>query len=126
MPPNRLQHPENLVRFRKSDRLLTDYEFSEVFGSAHQPKNRQHGILNAGPFTVYRKANDGNPRLGLSIAKKIVRKAHDRNRIKRCVREFFRANCSKISGDIVIKLQQAPDSFSFESLTQPLQRLLKD
>ncbi|STO63775.1 ribonuclease P [Haemophilus parahaemolyticus] len=31
-----------------------------------------------------------NPRLGLTVAKKHLKRAHDRNRIKRIVRESFR------------------------------------
>ena len=37
-----------------------------------------------------RKNNLEHPRLGLTVAKKYLKRAHDRNRIKRLVRESFR------------------------------------
>ena len=40
---------------------------------------------------VLARENDANlPRLGLTVAKKHLKRAHDRNRIKRIVRESFR------------------------------------
>ena len=44
-----------------------------------------------------------NARLGLAIAKKHVKLAVDRNRIKRVIRESFRYNRQQISGlDLVV------------------------
>ena len=41
------------------------------------------------PFS-HAKNNLEHPRLGLTVAKKHLKRAHDRNRIKRLVRESFR------------------------------------
>jgi ribonuclease P protein component len=112
------------VKFRKSDRLLTDFEFTQVFRSAHRAEDRRETILNSGPYTLYIRNSD-RPRLGLSIGRKVVRRAHDRNRIKRCIREFFRLHRSTLKGDIVVKVQTQPSVFNFQSLTKPLNLLIK-
>lgn len=38
------------------------------------------------------------PRLGLAIAKKQIKRAHERNRVKRLLRECFRANTPCLAG----------------------------
>lgn len=69
--------------FKRDDRLLKAEEFQYVFADA-----RRFGNKN---LTLLVRQNDiGYPRLGLAIAKKNVRLAVDRNRIKRLMRESFR------------------------------------
>lgn len=42
---------------------------------------------------IYAKPNNFNyPRLGLIVAKKVARRAVERNKVKRLLREFFRIN----------------------------------
>ncbi len=52
----------------------------------------QQPVRAASPhLTVLVKCNDqSHPRLGLTIPKKAIKKAHDRNRVKRLIREHFR------------------------------------
>lgn len=77
-------------------RLTRGVEFQRVF----QQGKRLHAIgLNARAA-----ANDvGSPRLGMAIAKKALRRAHERNRIRRLVRESFRHHQSTLPAvDIVV------------------------
>lgn len=113
------------LKFKKSDRLLTDLEFSQVFEFSHRRKNRDESISNLGPYTVYLRRSESSARLGLSIGRKTVRRAHDRNRIKRCLREFFRTHRDNLTGDVVVKVQKAPLSYSFDALTKPLEIMLR-
>ncbi len=55
-------------------------------------------------MTVLARRNDGGlARVGLAISKKHVRRAVDRNRIKRVVRESFRLHLELLQGlDIVV------------------------
>ena len=38
------------------------------------------------------------PRLGLALAKKQIKRSHERNRVKRLLRESFRANTQRLAG----------------------------
>jgi len=70
--------------FGKARRLLTAKDYSRVFDGAQARASHRHLLLLA--------AENDRPghRLGLVIAKKNVRLAVQRNRIKRVAREFFR------------------------------------
>jgi ribonuclease P protein component len=70
--------------FGKSRRLLTAHDYSQVFENTDARASTQQVLLLA------RLNNGPEHRLGLVIAKKNVRLAVQRNRIKRVAREFFR------------------------------------
>lgn len=78
-------------------RLLTPSQFKTVFDGATRKVSGPYVLLLA-------KANTSDqPRLGLVIAKKSVRRAVDRNKIKRIARESFRLNKSELGNlDIVV------------------------
>ncbi|MES9887232.1 MAG: ribonuclease P protein component [Candidatus Sedimenticola sp. 20ELBAFRAG] len=84
------------ARFPRSARLLKPAEFSRVFD---RPKKSVDEF-----FTVLFRAGDlEEPRLGLAISKKNVRRAVDRNLIKRLIRESFRLHQHTLGGlDIVV------------------------
>lgn len=69
--------------FDKSRRLLKKSDFDYVFSNAKKRNTKEFTVL-------FRKNSLELSRLGMIISKKIVSKAHDRNRIKRLVRETFR------------------------------------
>ena len=71
-------------RFCGSRRLLNKADYSQVFENAQVKASHPQFLLLAKPNQ--RKTH----RLGLVIAKKNVRLAVERNRIKRVTREFFR------------------------------------
>lgn len=71
-------------RFGKSKRLLNAQDYSRVFDKPDARVSNKHLLLLG-------KLNDQREhRLGLVIAKKNVRLAVQRNRMKRVAREFFR------------------------------------
>ena len=52
-----------------------------------------------------------HPRLGLIVAGKVVRRAVGRNRVKRLLREVFRARQQDLVGlDLVVRLRRPPDA----------------
>lgn len=85
--------------FKKSQRLLAKIEFDRVFKNPLRLKT-------SGLVFLIRKNNLDHPRLGFALAKKQVRRAHDRNLIKRVVRESFRLNQNQLNSiDIVVVAQ---------------------
>ena len=111
------------TRFSKRVRLLKPADFSRVFKKAHRSSDRQLTILAA--------PNDlGYARIGLAISKKHARRAVDRNRIKRIVRESFRLNQAFLpAADFVVmakpQTKSTPSKVLFESLSVHWQRLAK-
>ncbi|MBK4775837.1 ribonuclease P protein component [Candidatus Pantoea edessiphila] len=79
----------NSFKFPKKLRLLKSSEFFFIF---REPK-----CIYSLQFNIFGRINKlQHPRIGLTIAKKYVRLAHERNRIKRLIRESFRLNQHKL------------------------------
>ena len=90
--------PEAGARFRRADRLLQPSEFSRVFTARR--------VIRGRFFAVHWNPNElGRPRLGLVVAKKLVRRAHQRNLVKRIARETFRLEKGRLPAcDLVVRL----------------------
>ncbi len=97
--------------FYKSLRLLTAGDYKAVFDKAtYKVSSRQVLILA-------NRSNRTEARLGLVIAKKNVRYAVQRNRIKRIIRESFRLNQNRLSGvDSVVLARQGLDKLDNQAL----------
>lgn len=81
--------------FSREERLLSAEQYQYVFANARRFGNPNFTLL-------VRENNLGYPRLGLAIAKKSVKFAVDRNRIKRLIRESFRQQKTQLpSIDII-------------------------
>ncbi|BCX83040.1 ribonuclease P protein component [Methylomarinovum caldicuralii] len=107
--------------FPKACRLLDAAEFEAVFAQSQVSSDRY--------FTVLMRANDkGHARLGLAIAKRKIRKATARNRLKRIIRESFRLNRPQLpAADFVVLAKPAAATAErdvlWESLARHWQRL---
>ena len=70
-------------------------------------------------------------RLGLVVGKRAVRRAHDRNRVKRVLRETFRSRRAQLpAADLVVQVtgndvSNAAVRASFEALLDSLQEKLR-
>lgn len=80
--------------FDKTHRLLIKSDYDNVFNQAKK-------IVTPDFIVLYRDNVVGHARLGLALSKKTIAKAHDRNRVKRLLRETFRTRCLP-AVDIVI------------------------
>ena len=69
--------------FSKTRRLLNKSDYDYVFEQAKK-------IVTSEFIILYRENSLGYARLGLALSKKMIPKAHDRNRMKRLLRETFR------------------------------------
>jgi len=78
-------------------RLLTPADFQNVF-------NNPPVKAVSNEFTFLAKPNERDyPRMGVTISKKVAKRAVDRNRIKRIIRETFRLKQHKLPGfDIIV------------------------
>ena len=84
-----------MYRFTKAQRLLTKQDYDAVLKASKKIKT-EHFIF------LFRENALGFSRLGLALSKKIIAKAHDRNRAKRLLREMFRLRNNLIPLDIVV------------------------
>jgi len=105
--------------FSPTYRLRKSIEFASVF--------RRSKRFSAGKLTILCKPNGlSYPRLGLSIGRKRVRRAVDRNRIKRVTREVFRHHKKKIGGvDLILIVGKMPKNVDRIEVKQWLEELMK-
>jgi len=100
-------------RYPRSLRLLTPADFKRVMDGALFKASQSHFLLLAVPSAT------PHSRLGFIVAKKKVRLAVDRNRIKRCLRENFRLLQSQLPPmDIVFLARQDVGRLDNDSLHQ--------
>jgi ribonuclease P protein component len=104
-------------KFSRALRLLTPREFQIVFESPTRFSS-QH-------FTVLIRPNNlTHPRLGFAIAKKRIKLAVERNRLKRFARETFRLQQYNLPAiDIVFMAKSGADQLTNHELEQQLNKL---
>lgn len=102
-----------MYSFKKSSRLLKKSDYDHVFSKAKKITLTEFVIL-------YRKNNQAYPRLGMALSKKMIAKAHDRNRIKRLIRESFRNNKQLPCIDIILLARTGVATIENSILTNTL------
>ncbi|GHE96293.1 ribonuclease P protein component [Thalassotalea profundi] len=104
-------------KFNRESRLLTPDHFKAVFSNATRFSSKHFTILIT-------KNTDNNNRLGLAIAKKRVKLAVQRNRIKRLTRESFRLNQTTIPHiDIVVMVKSGIDKLENHEINHQLDKI---
>lgn len=82
--------------FTRELRLLTPAQFKSVFSNPIKASSAEITLLAI-------PNSEQHPRLGLTVAKRYVKRANQRNRIKRIIRDSFRLNQHDIPHlDIVV------------------------
>jgi ribonuclease P protein component len=103
--------------FPKTRRLQTASDFDRVYANAKR-------IVSHRIAAFYCKNDLEYPRLGLSIPKRNIRKAVQRNTFKRIVRETFRVRQEKMAGmDIILVAYKGSANYSKAELHQYLEEL---
>lgn len=99
-------------------RLLHTSDFKSVFDGALYKVHQSGFMLLAVPST---HQSLSHARIGLVIAKKKIRRAHERNRVKRLARESFRLHQTELPAlDIVLMAKADAQHLSNEVLHQEL------
>lgn len=100
-------------------RLLTPSHFKHVFSNPKRAGSKYLTLLA-------RNSEQTHPRLGLAVPKKHVAKAHERNRIKRIIRDSFRLKQHKLpNADLVIIAKGGISQLSNEEVRTILEKLWK-
>ena len=110
-------------RFGRQQRLVQADDFTRIFDKPERRADKFFTIL-------YRETGQPAGRLGLAISKKRARRAVDRNRIKRIIRESFRHSQAGLAGKDIIVLArditaETDNGSLFLSLQNHWQRLSK-
>ncbi|WP_081296990.1 ribonuclease P protein component [Gilliamella sp. App2-1] len=103
--------------FPRELRLLTPFDFNQVF---------QESIRAGSPFLtlVARKNNCNHMRLGFAVAKKQVKRAHERNRIKRLAKEYFRHRQHQLPNiDFILMAKQPVIDLDNQQIVEILNKL---
>ena len=102
--------------FPRHARLLKPDEFSRVFKQPIRSSDRLLTILAV-------KNDSSHARLGLAISKKNAKRAVDRNRIKRLVRESFRLHMHEMPDiDLVVMAKPVTKNADNQQILQSLQQ----
>ena len=86
------------IDFPRHARLLLPAEYNRIFAAGKRFSGTCITLVAArlDSSTGIRLAT--RPRLGLALAKKQIKRSHERNRVKRLLREHFRANTERLGG----------------------------
>lgn len=112
--------PKRSQRFDRRRRLLRARDYERVFERSCRSRNAL--------FTVLARDNGGEmPRVGLAIARKHVRMAVRRNRLKRIVRESFRTHQHLLCGlDVVVVSRRGLEAADAQALFTSLEQHWKN
>ncbi|AAO26758.1 ribonuclease P protein component [Buchnera aphidicola str. Bp (Baizongia pistaciae)] len=103
--------------FNKKRRLITPNDFNYVFKSPNVIRCKEITILGRLNLLSF-------SRLGISVSRKNVKYAYQRNKIKRLIRENFRIIQHRlVSSDFVVIVNSSSMQISFKLLAKKLENL---
>ena len=111
--------------FRKEEHLLKSSDFKKVYAKGSRYSNKDF-VLYVYP-TGNRSASNGHGRrLGLSVGRRLGKAVH-RNRIKRLVREVYRASKVRLidNVDIVVIPKKTDVPLSYDRVKSDLEDLFR-
>ncbi|MDR3213243.1 MAG: ribonuclease P protein component [Azoarcus sp.] len=104
--------------FRRVHKLQKTDEFSSVFAFRRVLRGRYYTLH-------YRPSGLDTARLGVVVAKKLVKRANGRNLVKRIAREVFRLRRESLPAcDLIVRLHAPTGNASRAELHQDLRQLL--
>jgi ribonuclease P protein component len=102
--------------FRRHERITDPGSFNRAF-------ERKRSASDA--WLIIFGAENGldHPRLGISVSRKRVRRAHDRNRVKRLIREAFRLGKAELPAGVDLVVVPRGRDLTFDAARQALPAL---
>lgn len=108
-----------MFTFQPASRLLQASDFKGVFDHAFYKVHQPSFLLLA----TKRTTAGFQSRVGIVVAKRKIKRAHERNRFKRLTRESFRLHQHELQAlDIVVMAKQGADLLSNDDLHQELKK----
>ena len=113
------------IDFPRHARLLLPAEYNRIFAAGKR--------FSGACVTLVVARLDSNigirlatrPRLGLALAKKQIKRSHERNRVKRLLRECFRANTARLAGlELIAMAKTAAQKTPNSALSLEIERLI--
>ena len=102
--------------FPRDKRLISAADYAAVFNQPVKSSDRYFSVLARGNSVDH-------PRLGMAIAKKNIKTAVGRNRVKRTVRESFRLNFEQLATfDLVVLARPEAGNVGLDQLRSSLER----
>ena len=122
------------IDFPRHARLLLPAEYNRIFAAGKRFSGAYVTLVAArkdlqqsskSMLTSSLTKSTLRPRLGLALAKKQIKRAHERNRVKRLLRECFRANTSRLTGlELIAMAKTAAQKMSNSALSLEIERLI--
>ncbi|MCF6301500.1 MAG: ribonuclease P protein component [Proteobacteria bacterium] len=106
-------------KFPKGSRILTQETYAQVFKQSKRIQDKYFSVL-----IHYDKAIN-RPKVGLVVSRKVDKKAVQRNRLKRLIRESFRRRKKLKKAAYVVIAKQAASLIENQVITTSLDELWK-
>lgn len=119
--------PSQKFTFVKQQRLLNNQAFTPVFNSPSFKIHQPNILLFVKVLDLTESNAIKNSRLGLAITKKKIKRANQRNRVKRLSREYFRLHQHELSQavDIAIIIKHFPVKITNAEIVAQLEMAFK-
>ncbi|RUL87139.1 ribonuclease P protein component [Tautonia sociabilis] len=108
----------NRATFRPHERINRPEDFRRAF-------DRRRSASDDALIVYGTENGKDHPRLGISVGRKRIRKATDRNRVKRLIREAFRLNKTELPAGVDLVVVPRHGSLTFVQVSRSLPHLAR-